>query len=338
MNPLIGFERPYIGGNKWIVITSNLKDISEINTEIKIEIMGDGMPRSIAFFDIDKTLAHLDFLYKEAINNIFPGNNEDEIIETFIKGFKLGNSFREFDRMHSIYSEGIVKWKDPEIYIKERLNPNIESIDSVGNYIHDRAANYLKLYGKEAAGIADRIYLTNPEFFSSSKIGPLYVLLEIYKRQGVPMFGFTANADTFVKRLSVYLNLSDYFLDIATDETMEGGGKDIAIGKMLTMAESIGIILPKEQLVFVGDSIRGDIGSGVRFCKYNKGFRGSGILVVEDEPSLVQMRHLINTDEYIYSIIRSLPTYALVVSNVPKNRDGNPSLLSTAMDKFFFRL
>ncbi|MFZ2204964.1 MAG: hypothetical protein WAV23_00015 [Minisyncoccia bacterium] len=338
MNPLSGLERPYSAGNKWITVQSELKGISGENKEIKLEIMGDGMPRAVAFFDIDKTLAHLDFLYKEAINNIFPGNDADEIIETFIKGFRLGNSFREFDRMHNIYSEGKIEWKDPEVYIKERLNLEQEKIDSIGNIIHDRAALYLKLYGEEAAKIADRIFISNPEHFLSAQIGPLYTLLEIYKWQGVLMFGFTANAASFVKRLAVYLKLSDYFLDIATDETMEGGGKEIAVGKMLEIARNKGILIPKEQLIFVGDSIRGDIGSGVHFCKNNMGFKGYGILVVEDAVALNEIRHLVNTDEYINSIIKMIPTYAFVVNDVPKNKEGNPSLLSADMDKFFFRL
>lgn len=338
MNPISGLERPFVAGNKWITLPSELKDLSEKNTEIKIEIMGDGMPRAVAFFDIDKTLAHLDFLYKEAINNIFPGNDADEIIETFIKGFKLGNSFREFDRMHNIYIEGKTEWKDPEVYIKERLNPEREHIDSVGNNIHDRAAFYLKAYGEEAAKIADRIYSTDPEFFTGARIGPLFTLLEIYKFEGTLMFGFTANAASFVKRLAIYLKLTDYFLDIATDETMEGGGKEIAIGKMLEIAKNKGIMIPKEQLIFVGDSIRGDIGSGVHFCKDHPGFKGYGILVVEDIPALIEMRHLVNTDEYINSIIRAIPIYAFVVKDVPKNKEGKPSLLSVDMDKFFFRL
>lgn len=328
----------YPDNPKTINIASDLKQIDGSEATLSIRVVGGNMPIAIAFFDIDKTLAHLDILYKDAIAKLFPNEDKDELIETFLAGFKLGNSFREFDRMHSIYKEGNNKWKDPEVYIRERLNPMREFIDMPGNEIHDRAADYLEQYGKEASGIASQIYETNPELFKAARIGPLYTLLEIYKRSGILMFGFTANARVFVEKLSICLGLSDYFLAIATDETMEGGGKEVAIEKLLSLAESKGMEIPKENLIFVGDSIRGDVGSGAMFCKNHFGYNGYGIVVLENEKALIEVRHLVNTDLYINSIISKIPTYGFVVADVPHTPDGKPSLLARDMPKFLFKL
>ncbi len=323
---------------KKIKLNSNLLNVNGISSELVIEVVGESTPIAIAFFDIDKTLAHLDILYKEAIHELFPNTDKDELISTFIAGFKLGNSFREFDRMHYIYTEGKVEWKDPEVYIKERLNIDRETIDKKGSEDHERASDYLSNYGEVASQIADKLFKEDPSIFSKAKIGPLYALLEVYKMNGVLMFGFTANAQAFVKKLAMYLGLSEYFLEIATDEMMEGGGKEIAIKKLLTIAEGKGLQIPKEQLIFVGDSIRGDVGSGAFFCKNNIGYSGYGILVLEDKHSLLEVRRLVNTDKYINEIINLIPTYGFVVEGVPKKLDGTPSLLARDMPNFLFRL
>lgn len=321
-----------------IQIPSELMAVDGSNPILKIRAVDKKLPTAIAFFDIDKTLAHLDILYRDAISMIFPNEDKDELIKTFIGGFKLGNSYREFDRMHCIYVEGKSEWKDAEKYHEERLEPFKELIDVPGSEFHTRSAYYLKQYGECAAKIADGIYKTNPEIFMEAEIAPLYALLDMYQLNGVLMFGFTANASEFVAKLAMYLGLSNYFLSIATDETMAGGGKEIAIRKLLDKVEERGLIIPKEQLIFVGDSIRGDIGSGALFCKNNLGYAGMGILVVDDMDMLLQIRHLINTNESIHDIVSTLPTSAFVVNSVPKDTNGHFSLLDRGLDKFLFRL
>lgn len=327
-----------INSNQSITLISNLNSINRSENKIEIAVVNGDMPLAIAFFDIDKTLAHLDILYKEAIHKLFPNEDKDDLVRIFLAGFKLGNSFREFDRMCSIYIDGKKEWADPEVYINERLNVYQEEIDGFGNEIHDRASTYLNKYGEEASLIADELYQTNPEVFQNSKIGPLYVLMEIYKMNGIMMFGFTANAKVFVDKISKYLGLSDYFVDIATDETMEGGGKEIAIGKLLEIVKSKNLQIPREQLIFIGDSIRGDVGSGALFCEKNPGYRGYGIVVLSDEKSLIEVKHMVNNDKYINNIISKLPTYGFVVDNVPLNINGKPSLLARDIPKFLFRL
>lgn len=80
---------------------------------LSVEVVGGNMPIAIAFFDIDKTLAHLDVLYRDAIHMLFPEVDRDELIKNFLAGFKLGNSFREFDRMYQIYVLGKREYSDP---------------------------------------------------------------------------------------------------------------------------------------------------------------------------------------------------------------------------------
>lgn len=321
-----------------IILHSELSRIDGTHAEIAVSVTGDKMPIAIAFFDIDKTLAHLDILYKEAIHQLFPNEDKYELAQTFFAGFKLGNSFREFDRMHEIYVNGVVEWKDPEVYRREQKGSFWQMIDTPGNEIHDRARDYLNKYAFAAASIADDVYKKDPGVFLKARIDPLYILLEIYRTNGILCFGFTANPKLFVEKMAMYIGLSDYFLSIATDETMEGGGKEVAIKKLLESVVYRGLQIPKSNLIFVGDSIRGDIGSGVLFCKNNPGYSGHGILVIPSKTALMEFRHLVNTDKEISSITSEIPVYAFVIDAVPRNPDGKPSLLSRDMPKFLFKL
>ena len=224
-NPLENFDR-YSGiNNKWISINSELEHLDGSKKNIKIELMEDGFSRAMVFFDIDGTLAHLNIIHGKAITSLFPNEDLKELEETYYKGFKLGNSFREFDRMRGIYLDGKKEWKDPEFYYKNRFLPHAKEIDEEGNDAHELAADILKEYGEAASKICDEIHKNHPEEFKKTNIEPIFLLAKMYSRLGIPMVGFTANAKVFVDKLAKYLNLADIFLDIATDETMAGGGK-----------------------------------------------------------------------------------------------------------------
>ena len=63
----------------------------------------------MAFFDIDKTLAELKNIHGKAIKTLFKiffDKDFEGIEEVYFRGFRLGNSFREFDRMRGIYLDG----------------------------------------------------------------------------------------------------------------------------------------------------------------------------------------------------------------------------------------
>ena len=91
---------------RWVTVKSSLLSLDGTQKDIKIEIMEDGMPKAMAFFDIDGTLAHLSAIHGQAIKELFTDADPEELEQTYYAGFKLGNSFREFDRMKRIYSDG----------------------------------------------------------------------------------------------------------------------------------------------------------------------------------------------------------------------------------------
>ena len=338
-NPLESFDNNSgIQEKKWISIQSELESLSGTKKEIKIEIMEDGKPRAMAFFDIDGTLSHLSAVHGPAIKKLFPKQDKNELEETYYKGFKLGNSFREFDRMRGIYIDGYVEWKDPEVYLKERFIPNAKEIDEPGNFSHDVAAEILKEYGKCALLVCDELYKNNREEFKKTNIEPIFHLAKIYSRLGIPMVGFTANAKVFVEKLAKYLNLADIFIDIATDETMAGGGKEIAIDYLINKMEQKGIKVPKDRLIFVGDSLRGDIGTSLLAKEKDPELKGQGILVLKDKEALLKIKKQINEDPKLNEMVRSINVHGFVVDSVPLDERGEPMLLSRFHDEFLEKL
>lgn len=322
--------------NEWVVCRSELTDIEGKQKDIKIALMEDGMPRAVAFFDIDGTLAHLDKIHGKAIRELFKVADGDELEETYYKGFKLGNSFREFDRMKGIYEDGHTEWKDPEVYLKERYTPNAAQIDEPGNLDHNIAAGILKAYGEIAARITEELYKSSPEEFERSNIAPIFHLARMYARLGIPMVGFTANAKVFVDKLSKYLKLSDIFIDIATDETMKGGGKEVAINQLMSGFEKKGIKIPKGRLIFVGDSLIGDIGTSLK-VKGEK-VSGKGVLVLEDREALLEIEKQISEDPNLRHIADSIDVSGFVVGDVPLDEKGSPMLLSRFREQFLKKL
>ncbi|MDE2399590.1 MAG: hypothetical protein KGL67_01085 [Patescibacteria group bacterium] len=323
---------------KWITASSELKGIDGNKKNIKIELMDDGNPRAVAFFDIDGTLAHLGVIHGKAIAKLFPDQEPKELEQTYYKGFKLGNSFREFDRMRGIYIDGHLEWKDPEVYVKDRFTPHAEEIDQPGHSAHNIAAAILEEYGKVAAQICDELYQKNPEEFEKSNIAPIFKLAQMYAKLGIPMVGFTANAKVFVEKLAKYLKLSDIFLDIATDETMAGGGKEIAIQHLISTLESKDIPIPEGKMIFVGDSLRGDIGTSLTARDKNKGIFGQGILVLKDKNALIEIEKQINADPKLRHIVDSIDVNAFVVEDVPLDERGNPMMLSRFRKDFLKKL
>ncbi len=323
---------------KWITVSSNLLNLKDEHSNIKIEIMSDNKPRAMAFFDIDGTLAHLNVIHGDAIEQLFQGEEPEELRETYYRGFKLGNSFREFDRMKGIYVDRILEWKDPEFYLKHRFLTHQQEIDEAGNSIHKTAEEYLNKYGELVARKADEIYETSPEEFENANIQPIIHLAKVYSRLGIPIVGFTANAKVLVEKLAKYLKLSDLFIDIATDETMVGGGKEIAIHYLINKVQEKGITIPKDRLVFVGDSIRGDIGSSILAKEKDKEIHGQGILVLKDKNDLIEIKKQIDENPEINKLVRTIDVHALVLSDVPKDKNGEPILLARSSEKFWEKL
>ena len=324
---------------RWISIVSDLEGIDGAKKNIKIEIMEDGMPRAMAFFDIDETLAHLSIIHGPAIRKLFPNVDPTELEMVYYAGFKLGNSFREFDRMKGIYEDSQTRWKDPKVYWEERYLPHVKEIDEPGNLAHNIAAGILKAYGEIAARVADEIYENDPKQFEKSNIAPIFFLARLYSRLGIPIVGFTANAGILVKALAKYLKLSETFIDIATDEIMQGGGKELAVLALMKKLESKqGVSVPKDRLIFVGDSIRGDIGVMIEVQKIDPKIRGTGVLVLKNKAALVQIKKEINEDRSLRKIADMIDVHGFVLDEVPLNPKGEPTLLSIHRNKFLEKL
>ena len=180
------------------------------------------------------------------------------------------------------------------IYIKERLNHKRKEIDSDGNETHKIAKMYLDRYAVIASSIADDIYKNNKEEFESSKIKPVFALAKFYQSMGIPMFGITANGKKFVDTISMYLGLSELFIDIATDEDMVGGGKEIVIPKLIKKLEDMGVKVSKEKLVIVGDSLLVILEVGIDIRMTRMRFFIKGILVLKDIKELESVKKQIS--------------------------------------------
>ena len=320
-------EEKFVNKNSLVKILSELECTDGSHKEITINITEDGTPMAVAFFDIDKTLAELKNIHGLAIISLFKEffSKEFEGIEdVYFKGFRLGNSFREFDRMNGIYNLGHDEWIDPDIYIRERLNFKKEEIDNEGNDTHKIAKIYLDRYAEIASLVAEEIFKNNPKEFDSSKIKPVFALAKMYKTLGIPMFGMTANGKKFVNKISKYLDLSSLFIDIATDEDMVGGGKEIIIPKLIKKLEDKGIKVSKEKLVIVGDSLSGDIGSGYRYKDGAREIFIKGILVLKDMNELRIIKNQISNNKELSKIIKNTDTEAFIVDNVDLDNDGIP--------------
>lgn len=316
--------------NTIIKIYSELPGIDGTFSQISITLGEDGTPAALAFFDIDKTLAELKNIHGAAIRTLFKELFDKEfegIEEVYFKGFRLGNSFREFDRMNGIYNLGFKEWIDEDVYIKERLNQKKKEIDSEGNETHKIAKMYLDRYAIIASKIAEDIYRNDKEEFETSKIKPVFALAKFYQNMGIPMFGMTANGKDFVHTIAKYLGLSELFIDIATDEDMVGGGKEIIIPKLIKRLEDKGIKISKDKLVIVGDSLFGDIGSGYRFKENGQEVFIKGILVLKDMNELQTMKNQIEKNSELKKIIQNTDTEAFIVDNVKTDANGTPLIM-----------
>lgn len=317
--------------DKTVILKSLLLNTENKYFDINLLIMNDGFPRAVAFFDIDKTLAEIKFIHGRAIRQLFQEFLEQDfpdIEEVYYKGFRLGNSFREFDRMDGIYHLGHKEWIDPEIYKNERLVHKIKDIDNEGSIEHKLAKMYLDRYVEIASKIANDTYTNNKEEFEKVKIKPVFALVKLYKTFGIPMFAMTANGRVFAENLMKYLGLSEFFIDVATDEDMVGGGKEIVIPKLLSKLENLGIPAPKDRIVIVGDSLSGDIGSGARFKKFNEdGIFIKGILVLKDRNELVTIQKQIKNSETLKEIIKNTDTEAFIFDEVRLDENAVPIIL-----------
>jgi hypothetical protein len=96
--------------------------------------------------------------------------------------------------------------------------------------------------------------------------------------------------------------------------------------------------MPEGRMIFVGDSLRGDIGTSITAREKNAGISGQGILVLEDNDALIEMEKQISANPELRHIADSIDVYGFVVGNVPLDERGDPMMLSRFREKFLKKL
>ena len=107
---------------------------------------------------------------------------------------------------------------------------------------------------------------------------------------------------------------------------------------IINKLESKSIRVPKDRLIFVGDSLRGDIGSSLIAKNKNKKILGQGVLVLNNKKELIQIKKQISKDPKLKMVTDSMNIYGLVIEDVPLDEEKNPMLLSRFADKFLEKL
>lgn len=305
--------------------------------DISVTLDSNGLPKAVAFFDIDGTLADVSFIHGMAIKKLFKqifeekelekmGLNTDDdfdkLVETYKAGFTLGTTFRVFDRLIQIYRDGKNEFKDPQAYL-EWLQDHQDEIDGSGP-AHEFAARISLLHSEMGAEIAEELYRRDPDIFLRCKIKPVFHLARLYQRQGIPMVIMTANDDPFAQAVCKCLGLADMFIDYASQKDFAGRGKEGAIECLLDKLEQKGIPAP-EKLIVVGDSQNGDVGSGAKFKEMHGG-NVVGVLVGEGEITEIQER--VAND----AMLKDMPVEILVPGKVAAGMDGMPLLSAYRKD------
>jgi hypothetical protein len=91
-------------------------------------------------------------------------------------------------------------------------------------------------------------------------------------------------------------------------------------------------------MIFIGDSLRGDIGTSLTAREKNTGIFGQGILVLKDKNALIEIEKQINADSKLRKIVDNIDVYGFVVENVPLDEKGNPLLLPRFKDQYIKKL
>ena len=271
-------------------VQSNLVGSNGERAIIRVAVSPEGELKHTNYWDLDKTVLLSEPIHARAVEQIFPEFAKDEMArrelhKVYFDGFALGNSFREWDRMWRIYGEGQTQYKEARLYESEFMggdNSRQKLIDEPGHdeRYHERANEILQRYGKIAYGIMKEEYDRNPADFQKNFLKPeMMQLLKAKTRLGQVHVYMTANQRDFAIGLVAFSGLYKYGLALATDETMAGGGKEIAIQKLTGELKSMGLTVNKERATAIGDSIKGDVGSGA-----TAGL-GSGVFVTETSAS-----------------------------------------------------
>jgi phosphoglycolate phosphatase-like HAD superfamily hydrolase len=311
-------------------VLSDLESSNGEHSELKIAVsQTDGQLREANFWDLDKTLLIAEPIHAKAVEQIFPDfatteEAKQSLHKVYFDGFIAGNSYREWDRMWRIYAEGQVEYKNFQKYQEDFIDrpEKLKLIDEPGHSegYHERANEILQRYGKIAFDFMRQEYERDPIKFQKEFVKPeMMQLIEAKTRLGQANVYMTANQRDFARGLVTFSGLWKYGLALATDEDMAGGGKELAIRKLIANLETKGLKVNKERATAIGDSIKGDVGSG---AKENL---GSGIFVAENSDSIstILERAKDPKDEgRIASILKQTHVEAIPTQEVTKSKKG----------------
>ena len=321
-----------------IRVKSDLEKLDGSYEDLDIELLPDGKPKAVVFFDVDKTLVRFRSVYREAISKLFPQEpDKDKLFEVYESNFQLGSSRGEMIRMKGIYLDGREDWIDSKVYEEEYFSKHRGEINHPGHELYDVAGDFLRKFDDLASGQIVKEYKQDPKSFESIKIRPIYHLAEIYKRLGIPMVCMSANPGKFIEAACKYLGLSEYFIDSASDWDVDGD-KEYKIQYLIGELEKKDIKVPYDRLIIVGDSIKGDIGSGLRFKDMKKDQENvniKGLLVVENQNALAAAEEKVRNDTQLQKLVKEFDVKAVQLDKVSfSSVDGKPRLSSHYQNDF----
>ncbi len=260
----------------------------------------------------------------EGIRGIFPEVNDiAELERVYEAGWKLGNSYREWDRMFRIYRQGEVQWKDPEEFRKEFIADESKRklLDEPGHTEkwHERAGEILADYDLKTKVILERMYKEDPEFLKGDTFNMAATrhLLEAKTRLGELSVFMTANPRGLAEGLVRYTELYKYCFAVACDEDMIGGGKEIAIEGLIRKIGSAGLVVPRDRLVAIGDSERGDVGSGFKLMQKG-GYTFQGVLTRNTMSEVDVFKEAARTDPDLREMLEKMEVTTVANNDVPK--------------------
>jgi len=302
----------------------------------------NGKLKGIIFCDVNGTYVWLHSIIRRSISIVFPWVTDvDSLVKNYLRGFKLGTSWREFYRMYGIYVLGINSWTDPLVYGQDFLDHHKQEIDQPGSEYYEIANRFLQTFDLVASEVVKDEYLERPKSFADMRIKPINHLANIWVREGYLVVGMSANPIKYIQQVCKYAGLAQFFPFCVTD-THIFGLKEYKMDYFTDWLESQGIPVPFDKVKVVGDSLTGDIQSLLRFKwleeKDGKGpVSGSGLLVLNNEGEFKEVIQKVRHDSDLSTMTKKFSVEAILLDHVPLT-DNIPQMDGPDKKKFIRKI
>lgn len=302
----------------------------------------------IVILDVDGTVLDATEPHKAATAAAYPHIPIEQSWPIFHAGFKLGNSYREHHRgslLWPVDGPGDSRYEDPAVYHREWIADEERRVrvDTPGYPEHEAADQRLQVYGPAGGNSlyqmhcspSGRKFLEEPPFLYDRVVH----IVQRFASLGYVILFATANHPVFADAMMKYVgDFWKYGYAIAPDPWMQGGGKEVAILKLLDLLIEAGFDLPHEEdgaLEMWGDSLRGDIGSAAKVRERFRWFRFCGRLVTrtreqaEDWQKMIDQERDLHPDERVLSrIVCRVPTIFVPNDDLPLYPFQDPDILA----------